>query len=297
MASVVPRVVVVTRASEYELLLRRHATHAQAAFFLRSRDRSIDPVQAQHAHLAQGRATVMQALPSKWRRAVLSREELSRFVFEPEDVVVAVGQDGLVANVAKYLQGQIVLGINPNRSHFDGVLVRHAPSHVGELLHAAVRGTLPLESRAMVQAKLDDGQCLIALNEIFVGHRSHQSARYRLRFGDQEEHHSSSGVIAATGTGATGWARSIAQQRASKLRLPSPIDRACAFFVREAFPSIDTGTGLTEGLITDAHSLAITSEINDGGVLFGDGIESDYLDFAWGMTATLTLCPTTLRLA
>lgn len=43
---------------------------------------------------------------------VIKRAHFDRFVFAPEDVVIAVGQDGLVANVAKYLDGQPVLGIN-----------------------------------------------------------------------------------------------------------------------------------------------------------------------------------------
>lgn len=297
MATVAPRVVVATRPSEYELLLHRHATHAQAAFFLETRGRSIEPVRAQHAFLAEARTQVVRAIPGKWRRALLSREDLSRFVFEPQDLVVAVGQDGLVANVAKYVQEQTVIGINPDRSHFDGVLVRHEATRSAELMQAAVAGRLPVKPHTMVQARLDDGQTLIALNEIYVGHRSHQSARYRLRFGEKEEHHSSSGLIAATGTGATGWARSIAQQRQTTLRMPSPTDRTCAFFVREAFPSIDTRTELTEGLVTESQTLSITSELNDGGVIFGDGIESDYLDFAWGMTATVSIASTTLRLA
>jgi NAD kinase len=71
----------------------------------------------------------------------------------------------------------------------------------------------------MAHARLDDGQQLLALNEIFVGHRTHQSARYRIRPADeQEERHSSSGVIVSTGTGATGWARSI--QRSAQTGLP-----------------------------------------------------------------------------
>ena len=64
----------------------------------------------------------------------------------------------------------------------------------------------------MVRAALDDGQELRALNEIFVGHRTHQSARYELGVGGVNEHQSSSGLIVATGTGATGWAQSINRQ-------------------------------------------------------------------------------------
>ena len=33
-----------------------------------------------------------------------------------EDIVVVVGQDGLVANTLKYLQGQPVIAVNPDRS-------------------------------------------------------------------------------------------------------------------------------------------------------------------------------------
>jgi len=57
---------------------------------------------------------VLGAIPSDWRRARVDRADLDRFLFEPEDVVVAVGQDGLVANVAKYLTGQPVIGCNPD---------------------------------------------------------------------------------------------------------------------------------------------------------------------------------------
>ncbi len=34
----------------------------------------------------------------------------------------------------------------------------------------------------MVRAELDDGQALLALNEVFVGHASHQSARYTIAY-------------------------------------------------------------------------------------------------------------------
>jgi hypothetical protein len=125
----------------------------------------------------------------------------------------------------------------------------------------------------------------VALNEVFVGSRTHQSARYRLAFRGLEERQSSSGVIVSTGTGATGWALSIRRQRRSELDLPAPADDRLAFFVREAFPSVATGTDLTDGAISRGEALAVVSEMNEGGVVFGDGIEADRLDFQWGRTA------------
>jgi hypothetical protein len=148
----------------------------------------------------------------------------------------------------------------------------------------------------MVQASLDDGQKLPALNEIFIGHQSHQSARYVVGTGDHREHQSSSGLIVATGTGATGWARSIHLGCASSLELPGPSDDALAFFVREPFPSRSTDTGIREGRIAAGETLEIVSEMNSGGVVFGDGMEGDRLEFAWGRVARIGLADFRLNL-
>jgi NAD kinase len=297
MSAAPPRVVLVTRPTEYALLLRRHATHAQAAFFLKTRGQRIEELVERHRRFEAARGLVLAAIPTKWRRSLVGRAELDRFVFEPDDIVIALGQDGLVANTAKYLRGQTVIGCNPDPGLYDGVLVRHAPKDAPELLRAASTARIAIEERTMVEAQLDDGQRLLALNEVFVGHRSHQSARYLIRFGELQEHQSSSGVIVATGTGATGWARSIQRERREPVALPAPLEPRLAFFVREAFPSVATSTNLTAGSVDRELRLEITSELNQGGIIFGDGVEDDYLDFRWGMTAVIRVADTSLRLA
>jgi len=291
-----PRVVLVTRQTEYTELLHRHATHGQAAFFLKSRGLNINKVRARHLSFEQARELVLHSIPMEWRRTSVGRADLCRFVFEPEDIVVALGQDGLVANTAKYLHGQVVIGLNAEPERNMGVLVLHAPQNTRELLDLAVSGRCKIQSRTMVEARLDDGQRLLALNEVFVGHRSHQSARYQLCRGEQEERQVSSGVIISTGTGATGWAASINRERGVFVRLPEPEERGLAFFVREAYGSLGTGTGLTAGVLGAEDCLRLTSEMNDGGVLFGDGIEDDRLEFRWGMGATLRTAPQSLSL-
>lgn len=296
MASPVPRVVVVTRASEYSALLARHGTEPQARFFLEQRGQSLDAIRKRHQRWTAALDAVSQSIPPEWRRARVNRPELSRFLFEPADLVVATGQDGLVANLAKYLQGQMVLGINPDAEQFDGVLVPHPPQRAPELLRAMAAGRAEVEERTMVTARLDDGETLLALNEIFVGHRSHQSARYRLRLGAQEERQSSSGLIVATGTGATGWARSINRERARPLALPKPTDAALALFVREPFPSVSTGTSVDGAVVDGRVKVEVVSEMDDGGIVFGDGIEDDRLDFAWGMRLRIAVAEQRLNL-
>lgn len=296
MSVVAPRAVVVTRATEYEALLARHGTREQARFFLQQRGRRLDELDERHRRREAALAVVSAAVPSKWRRARIDRGDLSRFVFGPEDVVVVVGQDGLVANAAKYLRGQRVLGVNPDPQRNDGVLASHPAEAVADLLPGAASGAGREEVRTMVAARMDDGQRLLALNEIFIGHRTHQSARYRVEGAVGDEAHSSSGVIVATGTGATGWARSIARQRAESVTLPTPTERRLAFFVREPFPSVSTGTSLESGSLAEGTSLALRSEMDERGTIFGDGIEDDRLEFGWGQRVEVRVASERLHL-
>ncbi|UKJ62793.1 hypothetical protein H1Q78_13735 [Cellulosimicrobium cellulans] len=301
------RAVVVHRRTELDDLLDRHGTRGQAEFFLRSRGRSLAEVQARHDALTAARDAVVAALPAGWARADVERADLSRFLVAPEDVVVVVGQDGLVANVAKYLHGQPVLGVDPEPGVNVGVLVRHTVAAATTLLRglgpeAGAPGgapdraaVLPVVALTMVRADLDDGQHLTALNEVFVGHPSHQSARYTLRCAAGEERQSSSGVLVATGTGATGWWASLAHDRGGRRPAPGRTEHRLGWFVREAWPSPATGATLTEGVVDDGADVALTVA-SDRLVVFGDGMEDDRLVAAWGQTVTVRTADTPLRL-
>ncbi|MEH3116079.1 MAG: hypothetical protein PGN25_00215 [Methylorubrum populi] len=294
MAALTPRAVFVTRETDYELLIARHATRGQARFFLESRGQGLAEVEARHERFHAVLARARAAVPGAWRQALVRRPDLDRFLFADDDVIVAVGQDGLIANVAKYLGEQPVIGVNPAPDLYDGVLARHPVERLPRLLPASLAGDVGCERRTMVQAVLDGGERLFALNEIFVGHRGHQSARYRIEAADAAEEHSSSGLIVASGTGATGWARSIAEATGLSFRL-APDERAVGYWVREPFPSVATATRLRAGKLADA-ALVVTSRMNEGGVVFADGIEQDFLGFGWGRQVRLAPAARTLRL-
>ncbi|CUU53957.1 NAD kinase [Parafrankia irregularis] len=310
MAALAPRVVLVHRRTEYAELLDRHGTAGQAAFFLASRGRDLAEVRARDAAVTAARRAAIAAVPADWRHGEVERSDLDRFLFAPDDLIVCVGQDGLVANVAKYLDGQPVIGIDPEPGRNPGVLARHSVGQLAALLQTTAAGTsggAPAQARTpsartvtMVEARSDDGQRLLALNEIYVGHASHQTARYELAAPDHTgavrfERQASSGLLVGTGTGCGGWCQSVWRQRGSQLALPHPEFPGLVWFVREAWPSPTTGATMVEGLLPASANIELRAE-SERLVVFGDGIESDTITLTWGQRLSVGVAEHRLRL-
>lgn len=224
--SLAPRAVLVHRTTEYEELVARHGTHGQAAFFLSSRGRDIEEVAERHRRTRRAMAEVTAAIPLTWRQTRVERTDLDRFLFAPEDVVVVVGQDGLVANVAKYLSGQPVVGIDTDPGRNPGVLVRHRPADARLLLPSVLAAGTGTDGLTMVEAVADDTQRLLALNEIYLGAAGHQTARYRLGLDDD------GGAVEAQASSGCWWApapgRPAGSGRCGRSGAPGATG-ACAF--------------------------------------------------------------------
>lgn len=291
-----PRVVIVHRRSELDELTERHSTRGQVEFFLRQRGSSMEAVEAADHAAADALRVVGGAIPSDWRRANVEREELPQFLFAPEDIVAVVGRDGLVANVAKYVGGQPIVGFNPFPSANAGVLTPFEPRAASLLLPEVAAGRVLVAQRTMVAARADDGQEILALNDVYVGDAGHQSARYRLTAPENAiEDQSSSGIIVGTGTGSTGWLRSLANDRGLSHILPDPIEPRLAWFVREAWPSPFTGTDVTAGAIHAGQELSLTVH-SDALVVFGDGMEADRIQIAHGQRLDVSVASRRLQL-
>jgi hypothetical protein len=59
---------------------------------------------------------------------------------------------------------------------------------------------------------------------------------------------------------------------------------------------VGTGTSIQDGLIQREGVLQVVSNMNEGGVIFGDGIEDDRIPFHWGMTAEIRVAALQLQL-
>jgi NAD kinase len=296
------KVVLVTRKTALEELIERFGTHAQARFLLKSRGDSIDAAEAAHERYSQALRTVREAIPRGVRLHPIERTFLPNFLFGPADLVVTLGPDGLIVNTAKYLADQPLLAINPDPQRMDGVLIPFQDSAASIVLPQAIEDRLPSERITMAVARLDDGQSLHAVNDLFIGQRSHLSARYRIVHGHRDESQSSSGLIVSTGAGSSGWYRSILAGAAGvaagvsghdarwkeNYRFSRTADEL-RFCVREPFTSKVSSAETVYGRIGPGECLTIVSQMAAGGVIFSDGIESDFLSFEAGRTATISV--------
>ncbi len=293
------KVVLVTRSTRLEALVARFHTHDQARFYVEHLGADFADYEAEHAAYHAARRVVLGVLQEHGRWQAIDRKYLPTFLFGADDIVVALGQDGLVANTMKYLDGQPLVGLNPDPRRHDGILLPFGAADIGTVLADVLRNRRPEKRVTMAEARLPDGQRLVAVNDLFIGPPTHTSARYTIDWAGRHENQSSSGVIVSTGLGSTGWMSSVVTgslqigaawrhvDTASAYR-PLPWDAGhLVFAVREPFPSRTTGTSLVFGTC-DAHTpLRLTSQMADAGVIFSDGMEADRLDFGAGITVSI----------
>jgi NAD kinase len=295
------KVVLVTRKTRLEELLARHHTVAQAKFYVEHLGADFEDYQREHdAYHEAGRAT-LEVLQAHGRYQVVERAFLPNFLFAANDLVIALGQDGVVANTMKYLDGQPLVGVNPEPARYDGVLLPFEPRDLASLFPDLLADRRQLKEVTMAKATLTDKQVLYAVNDLFIGPKSHTSARYEIRHGKETETQSSSGIIVSTGLGSTAWMRSVVtgstaiagalmHRKSGYDYRPLPWDADfLRFAVREPFPSKTSQTKLTYGEIKAKGALSLRSLMPENGVIFSDGIEADFLQFNSGTEATITV--------
>jgi len=297
------KIVLVTRKTRLEGLIERFNTLGQAKFYIEHSGGDFALYESEHQTYVKALEKMRASLRRLTKLQEIERGFLPNFLFAPEDVVVTIGIDGLVVNTAKYLNGQPIVAVNPDPAHVDGILLPFNVATATPTVQKVLTGQLNVRQISMAEASLNDGQSLLAFNDLFIGARTHVSARYKIKLQKQEEHHSSSGIIVSTGVGSTGWLSSLfnmangmvetfahdqPHQTLPPVKMKWESDQL-VFVVREPFISKTSGAGIVSGIVTPHTPLVIESEMAEGGVIFSDGVEADFLPFNSGATATINL--------
>jgi NAD kinase len=324
-ATQIENVVVVRSKTRLEQLTEKFNTKAQAKFYIEQNvtnvlskkskglvskkevEKSFNEYEREHDSLYSSLGSIHQSLSKKIKYKEIDKSFLSNFIFTEKDLVVVIGQDGLVANTAKYVNNIPIIGVNPDPSQYDGVLLPFNTSNFEKAIENVLNNHYRFQEVTMAEAKLSDGQRLLAFNDFYIGPTSHVSARYQITFQNISERHSSSGIIVSTGAGSTGWmssvfnmARSVAKafgrsEVSANQQMPWNTQELM-FVVREPFQSKTSQVQLTAGLIKAGQELQLESYMPGSGVIFSDGLETDFLQFNSGAIATIGIAPEKAKL-
>jgi len=295
------KIILVTRHTRLYELKQKYGTLGQAKFYIESLGESFKQYEAEDMQFRQIQKEVLVFLKGTGRVQALDRSFIPTYSFSRDDIVVVLGQDGLVANTLKYLDGQSVIAINPSPQNFDGILLPFTQKDLPLVMTDVLSDQINYKTITLAQATTNVGDSILAVNDLFIGPKSHTSARYQLTWNGKTERHSSSGVIISTGLGSTGWFKSLIAGASGiagkpvqeKVANGFAWDSAYLYYtVREPFPSNSTQTDLIFGKVDKNKPLVLTSNMAENGVIFSDGIEEDYLDFSAGISASIEVSET-----
>ncbi len=291
--------VLVKRRTRYEELKRRYNTIEQAKFYIEHLGADFSDYELEDRNYNNALESVRNLVRPMARLQEIDREYISNMIFGPKDIVIAVGQDGLVANTMKYLDGQPLIGINPDPARWDGVLLPFETGDLERVLPKVIDDTFSEKNVTMGKVESKDGQVLYAVNDFFIGVDNHTSARYHINYRNRIENQSSSGIIISTGFGMTGWHKSVMAQFRGMARsfglgdVKEPVfdwgAKSLTFQVREPYPSRFTQAELVYGQIEENENLLITSNMSENGVVFSDGILDDTIEFNAGMQIEISV--------
>lgn len=293
------KIVIVRRKTRLEDLKKRYNTIEQARFYVEHLGADFGDYEEEHNNYLNALETVQEIATDKARVLVIDRDYIPNMIFGKDDIVIAVGQDGLVANVMKYLDGQPLIGVNPDTNRWDGDLLFFEPGDMERVLPNVIDQNYDVKKISMGKAETKDGQVLYAVNDFFVGIKNHTSARYHICYNDYVENQSSSGVIISTGLGMTGWHKSVMAEfrgMAKAFNLPVVQDKKfewdnseLVFQVREPYPSRFTQAELVYGKVDPKDKLTFTSLMSEDGIVFSDGIQDDAIEFDAGMEVKISV--------
>ena len=297
--------IIVKNKTRLESLIERFNTKAQAKFYIERLGGNFEDYEVEHETFQYSLNSLQTQLSKVIKHKTLERIYMPSFIFSENHLIVVIGQDGLVANTAKYSKGIPIVAVNPDKQRYDGVLLPFDTSDFIGGVESVISSNYQSKTMRFAEASLNDGQRLLAFNDLFIGASTHISARYKISFNNKVEEHSSSGLIVSTPAGSTGWLSSIFNmaygvtgmfEKNLKPKRPKLKDSELLFAVREPFQSIRTQTGITAGIIKNQNKLTIESLMPTSGVIFSDGIESDFLKFNSGSIATIGIAKETAKI-
>ena len=122
------KIILVTRKTRLAELVEQFNTRAQAKFYIEHAGGDFGEYEREDDAYRRSVGIVRSSAEVGLKIQMIDRALVPTFTFLPKDLIVTLGQDGLVANTAKYVGGQPIIAVNPDPERLDGILLPFFPN-------------------------------------------------------------------------------------------------------------------------------------------------------------------------
>src|SRR5476651_1264518 len=121
--------IIVKNKTRLEALVERFNTKAQAKFYIERLGGNFEDYETEHETFHNALNTLQTKLSKVIKYKIVERNFIPSFIFSAKNLIIVIGQDGLVANTAKYAKGIPIVAVNPDKERYDGVLLPFDPTN------------------------------------------------------------------------------------------------------------------------------------------------------------------------
>lgn len=268
----IEKIVVVPKLSKYELDM--HLLNLASDKIIdryKKEGVDIDRILSSHERQKQELNKLKQLLPNA---LFISRDEFTNDIATRADLVIAFGGDNHFQYVSHFINDKLILGINSDPVSSEGALTYFTVDSFSNELNNIKAGKYNIEEWTRLGVYFNGNYVGLATSEVFIGEKERKNmSRHILEFGKKKEEQKCSGLIVATGTGATGWYDSSCRYLYENGNKFSKIESSGRFLITEPYNGKHSNYSMLEGKLNINEELLIHSLNDSSGIVTLDCIE------------------------
>lgn len=156
--------IIVKNKTRLETLVERFNTKSQAKFYIERLGGNFADYEMEDEIFHQSLSSLQKQLSKVIKHKIIERAYLPSYIFSEKNMIVVIGQDGLVANTAKYSHGRPIIAVNPDIQRCDGILLPFDTNNFINGVENVLSDKYQSRKVKFAEARLNDGQRLLAFN-------------------------------------------------------------------------------------------------------------------------------------
>ncbi|MBC8000149.1 MAG: NAD(+)/NADH kinase [Leptolyngbya sp.] len=282
-------ILVVSKVTEFEKICARDGDPLRA--LLDRDDSSVARIKLAHREHAHTLEQVEKSFGGCVRYEVIRRSELAQKVAAKQyDLIVTVGGDGTIIDVAHYAGSVPILGVNSSKSTSHGHFCLADAEDIGKVLQHILNGDLAPKSLSSLAVTINGKPVAERVfNEILIcDSEIGETSRYSVEIQGEVERQRSDGFFIGTASGSTGWMHSYGADS-----LPIT-DNSIQYNSRGLIRTPDSSFCLDRGRLKSSDQIVVRSHMKSG-ILLLDGLHIKY-QVGWGAEVKASISDEPVRL-